>query len=111
MKIDQKRAHNIAQSLMLPERGLQAEVNLAFGKMITTDESRELCRKALAAARKAVEDTLAGKRNKETYKPVKARVMSICRNRNNETIADMLSIEDEVQIPCRDNQIITIYVK
>lgn len=59
--IERKVAHNIAQSLVLPERVLQHEINLRItGMMRTTPQAEALCRTALKNARKAIEDTLSG---------------------------------------------------
>lgn len=56
--MDQRKAHNIAASLILPESVLQGEINLALGLKRTSDLSLAIRTKALAAARKAIEDTL-----------------------------------------------------
>ena len=110
--ITRQTAHNIAASLILPEGVLQHEINLHItGMMRTTPQAEALCRNALKNARKAIEETLTGQCSKESFTPVKARVMSICRNAKGETRADMLAIEDQKEIPARDDQILTIYIK
>lgn len=56
--MDPKKAHNIAVSLILPERVLASEVAASGGRNYPSEQDWAITRDALRAARAAIADTL-----------------------------------------------------
>lgn len=57
--MERKTAHNIAASLILPERELASEISIRkTGNVFPDTESNAIMHKAMRAARQAIEDTI-----------------------------------------------------